>query len=180
MGHGYRGSEPSFKSLTFSPFIITRHSLGTGFTADWEGRQERAWPAINLSKLEMSRPTQPRRGARGALVSTAELPSRHHRPHIPHPWPPPLQMFVPTPRPPPTLLHLDASAWPFFFFPAEESCLFSNPMESCSQFGLCFNPHRPPNINMRERENMFMFYINSRHSLFHLFPFRGLKVETAL
>lgn len=88
MEHGYRGSEPSFKSLTFSPFIITRHSLGTGFTADWEGRQERAWPAINLSKLEMSRPAQPRRRARGALVSPAELPSRHRRPHIPYPPPP--------------------------------------------------------------------------------------------
>lgn len=123
MGHGYRGSEPSFKSLTFSSFIITRHSLGTGFTADWEGRQERAWPAINLSKLEMSRPTQPRQGARGALVSPAELPSRHHRPHIPHPRPPPLQMFAPTL--PQTLLHLDASAWPFFFFFTLRSLAYS-------------------------------------------------------
>lgn len=69
MERSYRGSELGFKSLTFSPFIITRHSLGMGFTTDGEGREERVWLAINLSKLEMSWPTQPRQGAGGALVS---------------------------------------------------------------------------------------------------------------
>lgn len=63
-----------FKSLTFSPFIITRHSLGVGFATDGEGREGRVWLTINLSKLEMSRPTQPLQGAAGALISPLSRP----------------------------------------------------------------------------------------------------------
>lgn len=74
MERSYGGSELGFKSLTFSPFIITRYSLGLGFTTDREGREERVWLAINLSKLEMSRPTQPRQGAGGALISPLSRP----------------------------------------------------------------------------------------------------------
>lgn len=74
MERSYRGSDLGFKSLTFSPFIITRHSLGMGFTTDGEGREERVWLAINLSKLEMSWPTQPRQGAGGALISPLSRP----------------------------------------------------------------------------------------------------------
>lgn len=68
------GSERGFKSLTFSPFLITRHSLGIGFAADGEGREGRVWLTINLRKLEMSRPTQPRQGAAGALISPLSRP----------------------------------------------------------------------------------------------------------
>lgn len=38
MERGYGGSELGFKSLTFSPFIITRHSLGMGFATDGGGQ----------------------------------------------------------------------------------------------------------------------------------------------
>lgn len=75
MERGYGRSELGFTSLTFSPFIITCHSLGKGFTTDGEGKEERVWPAINLSKLEMSRPTQPRQGAGGALISPLSRPT---------------------------------------------------------------------------------------------------------
>ena len=77
MERSHGGSELGFKSLTFSPFIITRHRLGMGSTTDeggGGGREERVWPAINLSKLEMSWPTQPRQGAGGALISPLSRP----------------------------------------------------------------------------------------------------------
>lgn len=109
MEHGCSGSEQGFKSLTFSPFIITRHSLGMGCTTDGEGGEERLWLTINLSKLEMSRPTQPRQGAAGALISPLRRP------------PTPLSLYFLQPA----LLHLsrclprplhptrNTSAWPF-------------------------------------------------------------------
>lgn len=100
MERSYGGSELGFKSLTFSPFIITRHSLGMGFTTDGEGREERVWLAINLSKLEMSRPTQPRQGAGGALISPLSRPPTPLSLYsLPLSAPPPLQMFAPAPPP---------------------------------------------------------------------------------
>lgn len=117
MERSYGGSELGFKSLTFSPFIITRHSLGMGLATDGEGRQEeRFWPAINLSKLEMSRPTQPRQGAGGALISLLSCPpDTSILIFSPPPSSPPLQMFGPAPPPARRPLGLSlrtADEWP--------------------------------------------------------------------
>lgn len=103
MERSYGGSELGFKSLTFSPFIITCHSLGMGFTTDGEGREERVWLAINLSKLEMSRPTQPRQGAGGALISPLSRPLSLYSLHLPL-----LHLSRCLVRPP----HLDTSTQP--------------------------------------------------------------------
>lgn len=125
---GYGGSELGFKSLTFSPFIITHHSLGMGLATDGEGREETLWLAINLNKLEMSRPTQPRQGAGGALISLPSAPLQHLCPQSLHTPPPTLpDVWL---SPPPT-------TWTLRLFPLQT---VGDDLAKVSQHGILWSP----------------------------------------
>lgn len=90
--HG--GSELGFKSLTFSPFIITRYSLSMGLTTDGEGRRREGLAGDQFEQIGNVTAYSTSAGSRRSSHLPAESPSNTSTLIFsPPPSPPPLQMF---------------------------------------------------------------------------------------
>lgn len=98
MERSYGGSELGFKSLTFSSFIITCHSLGMGFTTDGGGQGGEDLASDQFEQIGNVMAYSTSAGSRRSSHLPAESPSDTSiLIFSPSPSPPPLQMFGQTP-----------------------------------------------------------------------------------